>query len=127
MQQEQQKTENAVLSVVIINGDIKSLSQAQKLNCCRRFFNALGMKATDLQHAVAPEVDAWGYKQVVGPAFPLSLFADNKGLEKLMKTCTDEDEFLSLYNDNKERIEKNPELRLSFAEKQQLLNEKGKI
>ena len=72
-------------------------------------------------------VDSWGYKVVAGPAYPLSLFVNNKGLQKMINGCEDEESLLSLYHDNKERIEKYPVLKQCFTEKKDLLKQQANI
>ncbi len=76
---------------------------------------------------VGHKTDSWGHKEVVGPAFPLSLFVSNKGLQKLIMQCENVESLLSLYHDNKERIEKDPELKQCFTEMKKMLKQQGKI
>lgn len=52
-----------------------------------------------------------------GAAFPVSLFKSDKGLQKMVEECDDEDGLLVLYNDNLQRIEAHPELKRLFTER----------
>lgn len=52
-----------------------------------------------------------------GKAFPVSLFKSDKGLQKMVEGCNDEDGLLVLYNDNLQRIEAHPELKRLFTER----------
>lgn len=57
------------------------------------------------------------YQDLLSPAFPDSLFLSDKGLEKAVNKCNDEEGLLVLYNDNKQRIDHHPELKQLFTER----------
>lgn len=58
------------------------------------------------------------------PAFPDSLFVSDKGLERLVHECDDEEALLVLYNDNKQRIDTHPELKQLFTDRKHELRER---
>lgn len=82
---------------------------------------------TDREMPVVHGIDSWGYKVVVGPAFPLSLFMSDKGLLRLIRACNDGNSLLLLYNDNKQRIEKSAELKSVFAQRQHIIKKQTNI
>lgn len=52
-----------------------------------------------------------------GAGIPTSLFLSLKGLKKEVDNCENEDQLIALYNDNKQRIDKEPKLKQLFTER----------
>ena len=64
-------------------------------------------------------------QEILSPAFPESLFLSDKGLQKAVANCNDEDALLVLYNDNKQRIDNHPELKKMFTERKLALRKQA--
>lgn len=64
-------------------------------------------------------------QDLLSPAFPESLFLSDKGLQKAVGNCNDEEELLVLYNDNKQRIDGHPELKQMFTERKLALRKQA--
>lgn len=86
----------------------------------------LGMPdETELPHDSTPvELNITAHRAQVQPAFPDSLFLNDKELGKVVHRCEDEEALLQLYNDNKQRIEAHPELKQLFTQRKHELRER---
>ncbi len=79
----------------------------------------VGAEQVDLN--INPEVHD---EAVTEGGVPESLMLDVAGLKKCVAQCHDEEELLTLYHDNEERIESQPELRVLFTEKKKELRQR---
>lgn len=105
------------ISLFIICGDKSEMSSALKESCCRPLFESWNAEVVSVAEWASHSVDFWGHKQVEGPAFPPSLYLNDKELGSMIVSCSDNDELTALLRDNKERIRKNKGLGKLFEEK----------
>lgn len=85
----------------------------------------LGMMDETELPAGAEQTTGVQHDEILSPAFPDSLFLSNKGLQKAVGNCNDEEELLTLYNDNKQRMDSHPELKKMFTERKHALRSKA--
>ncbi len=79
----------------------------------------LGMPdETELPNDSTPvELNVTALAEEVQPEYPESLFWNDEELARVVHECEDEAALLSLYNDNKQRIEAHPELKQLFTDR----------
>lgn len=103
----------------LCNAMMKAETKAKR----RATLDLLGLGITDESEILNEPTQAEAVEMEDKP-YPTSLFLSDKGLLKAVGECNDEEELLTLYNDNKKRIEAHPELKLLFTERKNKLRGK---
>lgn len=104
----------------LCNAMMKAETKAKR----RATLDLLGLGITD-ESELSPEPVQTEGVELENKPFPTSLFLSDKGLLKAVGNCNDEQELLTLYNDNKDRMETHPELKMLFTERKNKLRNKA--
>lgn len=103
----------------LCNAMMKAETKAKR----RATLDLLGLGMPDESELVTEPVGS-EVLPVADKPFPDSLFLGVQGLKKAVADCDDEEGLLVLYNDNRERIEAQPELKKLFTERKHALRKK---